>query len=375
MPLPDLGLAHRLADGGMNIFRMPLSELELGYGEPQLVRRLPASQGWRYDRSVTMTGDFGDLTAGDDGTADHVIWHATADGSIKVWAIGGGSDTTPRLWHTLPRRNGWNWADSRPMVGDVTGDGWDDVIVRHKAASNRANVFVLPSDGERLGPPELWFSENTAFSGFDGQRSLFGAPISWSLGTNWSINPDGRDAWWVIRQEYSFGQGDTRYPNGIGIHGRLSTGAGFDTGIDDVGHHFWYLSDPGWSYSSSRQVLGYVTDYYDPDLVSIVRLGTGGMRIWLHSAENGSTTQWQDLPTGGWSFANSRQHMADTNGDFLEDLISVHRTGTGGLIVWRHVSDGTSFAAPELVADLRTGGWNWSVSREGVADTWGVFVE
>jgi hypothetical protein len=51
VPLPDLGLAHRAADGGINLFRAPLSELEEGYGEVELVRNLPARAGWRFDRA------------------------------------------------------------------------------------------------------------------------------------------------------------------------------------------------------------------------------------------------------------------------------------------------------------------------------------
>jgi hypothetical protein len=45
VPLPDLGLAARRGDGGIALFRMPLSELEDGFGTPQAVRGLPASAG------------------------------------------------------------------------------------------------------------------------------------------------------------------------------------------------------------------------------------------------------------------------------------------------------------------------------------------
>ena len=109
----------------------------------------------------------------------------------------------------------------------------------------------------------------------------------------------------------------------------------------------------------------------------------GGILVWMHRGCFSTSTLycfdapvvWQDLRTGGWSFAGSRQHLADTNGDAIADLVSVHsQAGNPGMLIWRHVSDGLRFTAPQVVANLKTGGWTYSASREGVADTYGVLV-
>ncbi len=103
------------------------------------------------------------------------------------------------------------------------------------------------------------------------------------------------------------------------------------------------------------------------------------MLVWVSancSAADGDVcweapVRWQTL-SNGWSFANSRQYLADTDGDYVDDRISVHRSGAGGMFVWRHVSDYGVLRAPERIADLPTSaGWNWSLSRESVANTWG----
>jgi hypothetical protein len=358
VPLPDLGITHRLADGGMNLYRMPLSELELGYGEPQLVRRLPASQGWRYDRSVVLTGDFGDITAGDDGTADWVIWHANADGSIKVWLIGGGSDTTPRHVMTLPRRAGWNWADSRPTVGDVDGDGWDDLVVRHRRNTpwgwTASTVWLLVSDGSRLGAPQKWGDGDN----LDISRVVVG-----------DFLPDWRD------DVLSVALPSNRY---------MQYAVGFTneelTSQWSANWMFQGFASDGWSFHDSRQLAGDVTGDGLDDVLTVHRAGTG-LLVWNQaSCSTGPSDDCREAPeafaslrAGGWSWANSRQYLADTNGDYVDDLISVHRGGTGGLLVWRHVSNGAAFSPPEIVVDLRTGGWNWSASREGVANTWGWY--
>ena len=117
--LPDLAITHRLPSGGMNLWRMPLSDLEDGFAQPQLVKTLDFG-GFSYDNSVTLAGDIGDITPSDDGTADHIIWHAQPNGGVLLWAVGGGSDTTPRLWQDL-RTGGWRYLGSREGVADTWG--------------------------------------------------------------------------------------------------------------------------------------------------------------------------------------------------------------------------------------------------------------
>jgi hypothetical protein len=140
----------------------------------------------------------------------------------------------------------------------------------------------------------------------------------------------------------------------------------------------------GWSFVNSRQVAGDVTGDGFVDLLTIHAQPNGGVLVWLHQGYlDAGTGQprtsppvvWQDLRTGGWSFAGSRQYTADTNGDFIDDLVTVHRqAGNPGELIWRHVSTGAGLLAPQVIADLRSGGWNYSASREGVAHTWGMFA-
>jgi hypothetical protein len=352
VPLPDLGLSIRRPDGGINLFRMPLSELEEGFGVPQLVRGLSGTSGFSFDRSRVLTGDFGDITAGDDGSADHVIWLALPDGGVRVWAVGGGSDTVPRSVHVLRAATGWSWANTRPMVGDVDGDGWDDLVVRLKASSARANVFVLRSDGQRLGAPELWLREDISTYGFDGNRYLLA-----------DLHADGRlDYVWLL---------PTPPRDGFISWYRWSTGTSFSAPSGP----FWLTQGNGWSYAGSRQLAGDVDGDGLTDLVSIKNV-TDVPGLWVQASDASPIALWQHLSTGGWSWSRSRQYLADTDGDGLLDVVHVHRSGDGGLRIWRSVSAGTRFYAPEPVATLAArSGWNWSTTREGVANTFGVLVE
>src|SRR5690242_18497332 len=53
VPMPDLAITHRLPGGGMNLWRLPLSEYDPNYGTPQLVKTLNYG-GFSYDNSVTL---------------------------------------------------------------------------------------------------------------------------------------------------------------------------------------------------------------------------------------------------------------------------------------------------------------------------------
>ncbi|TQN42305.1 FG-GAP repeat protein [Blastococcus colisei] len=366
--LPDLAIAHRLPSGGMNLWRMPLSELEDGFGQPQLVKTLDFG-GFSYDNSRTIAGDFGDITASDDGTADHLIWHRQPNGGVLLWAVGGGADTTPRLWHDL-RTGGWSYAASTPMVGDVNGDGWDDLVVTH-STGNRGdtNIWVFPSDGTRLTAPQHWATKRS------GDSVL---PPRFLLG-DLSRDGEGRDD--VIEV-----QGDVyRFVGGtlqsVLQYGAWTSGSLQSYYTDAV---FYGPKSAGWSFGSSRQLTGDVTGDGLIDVVTVHAQPKGGILVWMHRGCSYDTgTQycmeapvvWQDLRTGGWSFAGSRQHLADTDGDGRQDLVSLHsQGGHPGILVWRHRSTGTGLETPEVMADLKTGGWSYASSREAVADLYGTFV-
>lgn len=361
--LGTLDSAQRLPGGGMNLWTTPLTETDPGYGRPSLVERLDFG-GFSYDSSRTLSGDFGNLTAGDDATAaDHLVWHAQPGGGVLLWAVAGGTDTKPRIVQDL-KTGGWSYADSVPLVGDVTGDGYDDLVVVHRNASQAtptaSNVWVFPSTpgAGGLGAPELWQRQTSGY----GSRFLLG-----------SLDADAAED--LVRVSPAAG-------GGLRSVGYLSRPrdrrfSGIVPGTSQT--------SGGWSYAGSRQLLGDVDGDSIADLVHTHAQGVGtGMLVWVQSGQMFSTgtpgfgppTVWQDLRTGGWSFTGSRQHLADSNEDLVSDLITVHsQGGSPGMLVWRHVGDFsrasdqlyTRFAAPQVVADMRTGGWSYRNSRESTS--------
>lgn len=357
VPMPDLGFAHRRSDGGINLFRMPLSEVEDGVGTPRQVRALPAKEGFRTDRSKVVAGDFADWTPGDDGTADHIVWHAGSDGGIRVYAVPGSSDTTPRLLRALPKSAGWSWADSRPLAGDVNGDTWDDLLIVHRARAG-SFVWVMLSNGTQLGAPQRWGA----------------VPGDFGTSRDYVADADGDGNEDLL----STGPATSTFRTTTLLTRRDGTGA---LAATDPTVATFRTAD-GWSLAYARQLAGDVTGDGLVDLVTVHRASGGGVLVWVSascSADTGDVCwraprQWANL-SSGWSFASSRQYLADTDGDSVDDLISVHRSGAGGMFVWRQLSEGNRLGSPQRIADLPTStGWNWSLSRETVADTWGMLA-
>jgi hypothetical protein len=237
----------------------------------------------------------GNLFGGDIG--DAVIVREIATG-FQLWGIPWNdtdgvydADADSRtVWATVST-GGFSFDRSRQLMGDVTGDGYDDIVTIHHQLTGGLRVWVHPN----------------------AQNGTFAAPQQWQ---------------------------------------NLSTG--------------------GWSYQNSRQTLADVDGDADMDLVSTHRQSTGGLILWAHLSDTtafATPTQWENLTTGGWSFDNSRQVGGDIDGDGLDDVVTSHRQSNGGLVLWAHLSDGvSSFDSPALWQDLRTGGWSYANSQQHLLD-------
>lgn len=357
---PQLTFAHRIAaTGGVQLWAIPL------FGSSSLTPRLqPALQGggWSWDRSLPLTGHFGALTPGDPDATRVVFWHAAADGSVRVWAVGGGADTAPR-WLTDLRAS-WSWQNSRPMVADLDGNGWDDLLVVHRANCSSggwcdANVWGLFSDGQRLGAPRLLKSGHP----WTGVRYTVG-DFDHHVGDD------------LMTTQVVYGENG---PN-LGYRVDLVDTDGTTWALNGVDQAFTGPAAAGWSYAGSRQLVGDVTGDGWDDIVTIHALTNApGFLVWVHAnctAVVGNPlcfappVLWQDLRGAPWSGPGSRQFLADTDGDHRVDLVTLHRSGTDtGMLVWRSVSTGYRFQAPQQLAHLPgRAGWNFGLSREGVSE-------
>jgi hypothetical protein len=280
------------------------------------------------------------LLAGDvrgDGAGDVVLVRRLATGGLQLytvpWHSGGFYDTSAgALWATVSG-GGWSFDGSRQLIGDVDGDGRNDVVSVHRQSKGGLNVYVHRNTGTSFASPVLWQSLKTGGWSYDNSRQMLA-----------DVDGDG-SADLVSSHRQSAG--------GLHLWAHRSTGSAFASPV------VWAdLRNGGWSYANSRQVAGDVNGDGRDDIVSSHEQSTGGLLIWAHRSTGGafaSPAVWSDLKTGGWSFDQSLQLAADIDADGDGDLYTAHRSSTGQYNIWTHTSTRTAFQAPSLYRDVLTG--------------------
>ncbi|UZN03685.1 FG-GAP-like repeat-containing protein [Cellulomonas sp. S1-8] len=362
---PVLDIAHSLPTGGMNLWRLPIAAENPTLGQPMLQATLEAG-GFRYDRSRTATGDFGNVTGVDDGSPDQLISHGQPNGGVLLWVVGGGPDATPRLWADL-RGGGWSWESSRQLVGDADGDGYDDVISVHRTdapTGPAANVWVHRGTGAGFQDPALWAVVPRTVGPSMPSDFLPGEPFVDVRYTVADLNGDGFDDLVATHR------GSRRPLAGIAMYYApwINTGAGF---VARAGAGPAPASQ-GWSYDASRDVAADTNGDGTDELFTIHQQPGDGILVWERWGEALNVHDLRsDLRTGGWSYSGSRQVAADVSGDGIDELVSIHDQVGGGLLVWAHGFQrrGNLGALPSdlsVIADLRGGGWDFRASRESV---------
>ncbi|MFC0713616.1 FG-GAP repeat domain-containing protein [Cellulomonas biazotea] len=358
---PALDITHWLPYGGVNLWEVPLAADDPAFGRPQLVTSLVAG-GWDFGSSRTEAGDFGDVSGTDDGSPDWLLPHRQPDGGLLLWVVGGGPDPTPHVWGEL-RTGGWSWDASRQLVGDVDGDGLDDVVSVHSnpvaPGDVRTNVWVHHNTGTGFAAPELWAQlQDTARPWL-----LPFFQVRYALG---DTDGDGR-ADLVSTVPDSTGSSSS-WDDGVRHTIHVSTGSAFRTAASST------VAPAGqrWSFTAGRELLADVDGDGRDDLVSVQVQQGGGIALWSRASAGevfaDQPTLLTGLYAGGWDFYLSRQYAADVDGDGRDDVVTMHAQPDGGSLLWWHRTNdaGTASEAPVVIGTLSGGGWSYWSSRASV---------
>ena len=269
-----------------------------------------------------------------DGTGGVTLVRRLAAGGFQLYAVpwdtGGFYDANAKSSWATVSGGGWSFDASRQLMGDVNGDGLDDIVSVHRQSLGGLSVYVHRNTGTSYAAPVLWQELKTGGWSYLNSRQMLA-----------DLNGDG-----LLDLVSSHRQST----GGLHLWAHVSTGSSF------VGPTVWSnLRTGGWSYADSRQVAGDVTGDGRDDIVSSHRQSTGGLLLWTHRSTGSalaSPALWSDLKSGGWSYDRSRQLIADIDQDGDDDLYSTHRSSTGQFRTWTHASIRTSFQAPSLYRDV-----------------------
>lgn len=335
----------------------------------------------------------GDLTY--DGRADLIGISKASDGTpyVNVFEAGSNAFQTPSQW--AHPTTGWaNWDTKVWLSGSVGNDTATDLIGISRGGDGTPYIHVFPSRGSSFGDPILWAHPTTGWSDWDGKRwlmgdvtgdgkedligisrasngsayvnvfrstgSSFAAPVQWihaSSWTNWDMQQ------WLVEDFGGDGKEDLMLitPDVDGtplIHVFPSRGNSFGSAS------LWAHPTTGWSeWETKVWLVGNMGTDEAADLIGISKGSDGTPYIHVFPSR-GSQNQFGDPqlwahPTTGWDdWEGKRWVVNDYGTDGKEDLIGISRAVDGPYI---HVfpSRGDTFGSPSLWAHPTTGWTEW----------------
>lgn len=235
---------------------------------------------------------------------------------------------TSWLDHYFTPPNGWNVNDHIRTLGDVNGDGKDDLV-----GFGQTGVYVGFSTG----------------SSFDqGQQFL----SNYAIGAgNWYVKKNPR----MMGDVNGDGKDDIIGYGNAGVYVSLSTGTGFTEPRIFLNHY--YTAANGWSPDQHVRTVGDINGDGKTDLV-----GFGGAGVFV-AFSTGSGFQEPKMllnnfaiNAGGWSVNDHPRVVADVNGDGKDDIIGY---GAAGVLV--SLSTGSGFSPATIYLNhyfTAANGWN-----------------
>ncbi len=243
------------------------------------------SHGWTVSQYVRTVGD-----VNGDGKADAVGFGL--DGVYVALSNGTGFDPVSKWTSAFDLSHGWTVKDYVRTVGDVNGDGKDDLV---GFGQDGVYVALANASGDGFDPVSKWTSA------FDLSH---GWTVSQYVRTVGDVDGDGKD------DLVGFGQD--------GVYVALSNGAGFDpvskwTSAFDTSH--------GWTVKDYVRTVG---DVDGDNKVDLVGFGLDGVYVALSNGSSFvSVSKWTsafDL-SHGWTVSQYARTVGDVNGGGKADLV------------------------------------------------------
>lgn len=311
------------ADSSLRVQLAVVAEIADRFGtQTSVINHYIYNHGYRVGTHPRMLGD-----VDGDGNDDIV---AIGNGAVSI-ALSNGSGgfgaPVASVANFAPNAGGWT-AEHPRFMADINNDGYDDLV-----GFGGAGVYVGYSNGSGLGNPVLVFDN-------------FGYDQGWRTTSHVrdvaDVNGDGRPDLIAI--------------NDAGVFVALNSTGGF--------HRYttWTTAltrnSGGWTVASYPRMLA---DVNGDGMADLVGFGYGGVAVALSDGQAFGTLSWWF--TGfdylrGWRVGVHERHMADVNGDGLADIVGFAQNGA-------HValSSGTGFVSDGQWHAAYGAGQDWSAAH------------
>ncbi|WP_422090048.1 FG-GAP repeat domain-containing protein [Tenacibaculum ovolyticum] len=261
------------------------------------------SKRWRVNQHPRMLGDING-----DGKDDIV---AFGDNGIYVSLSNGSAFSSSKKWlnSSYSESNRWRVNQHPRMLGDVNGDGKDDII-----AFGDYNVYVSLSNGSAFSPSKKWLN------------------ASYSESNHWRVNENPR----MVADVNGDGKDDIIAFGDYDIYVSLSNGNKFSSSQK------WLQSDlvekKGWKVNKHPRI---VADVNGDNKADIVAFGSNNVYISLSNGNKFQPTKiWTNdfVQNKRWRVNQHPRMIGDVDGDGKDDIVAF-----GDHTVYSSFSNGTKF--------------------------------
>ena len=268
-----------------------------GFNKPsQLQKDLTISQGWDVKKNPRMMGD-----VNGDGRDDIIAY---GNDGVYVSLSNGGYFLPAKMFlkHYYTAANGWNPSQHVRTCGDINGDGKTDLV-----GFGGKGVFVAFSNGSGFSTPEMLVENFAIGSG------------------GWSVDHHTR----LVADVNGDGKDDIIGYGGPGVFVSISTGRGLSAARLYLKHSFTAAN--GWQNSMHVRTAGDINGDGKADLVGFGQKGVYvAMSLGNKFREPILLVNNYSYDLGMWRVDKHVRVMADVNGDGRSDIVGY---GTGAVLV------------------------------------------
>ncbi|MFB6723684.1 RICIN domain-containing protein [Kribbella sp. NPDC056345] len=250
--------------------------------------------------------------------------------SRRLWVravdrAGNPGPLTPQAWTLLAQTN----PATKPVRGDVNGDGAADVVMVVDQGHGRTGIWNVDSMGGTFATGTLSWD-----SGTNG-----GFALSRSRPVQGDFDKDGRTDVAFFRDE-------------PGRRAALYTLPSDGNRYDPPSTPVWKAPQADWTIATAHVSSGDVTGDEADDIVVQLNTGNGTWRVVVYPGGNLSApVQWLQTTASGGDWTATQPVVADVDGDKVDDLVVFRKVGACRTVVDVYRSTKTGFAAPTTAYD------------------------